>query len=86
MPLAEDPVLPDVEIPDEEVPLVEAPDVEIPDVEVPDEEVPLAELPDEEVPLADVPQTNDSFLLEAMALLSSGVSGLWLSLNKKRKS
>ena len=86
VPLAEDPVLPDVEIPDEEVPLVEAPDEEIPDVEVPDEEVPLTELPDEEVPLADVPQTNDSFLLEALALLSSGASGLWLSLNKKRKS
>lgn len=80
VPLVETPELPDVEIPDEEVPMVETPDVELPD-----EDVPLAELPDEEVPLAAVPQTNDSFLLEALALVSSGMSALWLGLNKKRK-
>lgn len=65
--------------------------METPEIEIPEEDVPLAkepeiEIEDEDVPLADVPQTGDNFLFEAISLALSSASGLWLGLNKKRRS
>lgn len=77
--------VPLTDVPDGEVPLTDIPEEEVPLTDIPEEEVPLTDIPDEEVPLADVPRTGDSFLLEALAAMSSGASALWLALNKKRR-